>query len=135
MPAAAIHTADALFSEAEHLVHPGTAFVPGLTLRRLKMGETESVFLLRIKHSGRYALISEHHPDEFDAQMCNGSEPIAPIAVREFKHQHKHDETVTSVGIANPGDLKLELIEARMQIVANNGRAGYVSQYGIQGMP
>lgn len=117
VPAAAIKTADVLFSDTENLVHPGMAFAPGLTLRRLKMGETESVFILRIKHSGRYALISEHHPDEFEVRMYNGSEPIEPVAFREFKHQHEHDEAVTSVGITIPGDLKLELLEAWLQIL------------------
>ncbi len=117
VPEATIQTADVLFSDAEDLVHPGTVSIPGPHLRRLKMGETESVFLLRIKHSGRYALISEHHPDEFEARMYNGSEPITPVAVQEFKHQHEHDETVTSVGITIPGDLELELLEAWLQFL------------------
>jgi G3E family GTPase len=115
--AAAIKTADVLFADAEHLVHPGKAFGPGLTLRRLRMGEIESVFVLRIKHSGRYVLVSEHHPDEFEARIYNGIEPIEPVAVQEFKHQHEHDETVTSVGITIPGDLQLELLEAWLQVL------------------
>ncbi len=117
VPESTIKAADVLFSEAEHLVHPGIAFKPGLSLRRLKRGETESVFILRIKHSGCYAVISEHHPDEFEARIYNGIEPIEPVAVREFKHQHEHDETVTSVGITIPGDLKLELLEAWLQLL------------------
>jgi len=117
VPAAAIKAADVLFSEAEHLVHPGTVFDPGLSLRRLKMGEIESVFLLHIKHSGRYALISEHHPDEFDARIYNGSEPIAPVAVRELKHRHEHGEDVTSVGISIPGNLRLGLLKAWLKVL------------------
>jgi G3E family GTPase len=117
VPESAVKTADVLFSEAGHLVHPGTAFDPGLTLRRLKMGETESVFTLRIRNPGRYALVSEHHPDEFEAGVYNAMEPIEPIAVREFKHQHEHDDAVTSVGITIPGDLKLKLLEAWLQVL------------------
>lgn len=117
VPESTIKVADVLFAEAEDLVHPGAVLDPGLTLRRLKMRETESVFILRIKHSGRYAVISEHHPDEFEARMYNGSVPIAPVAVREFKQQHEHDETVTSVSITIPGDLKPELLEAWLQVL------------------
>ncbi len=117
VPEPAVRIADALFSEAEHLVHPGTAFGPGLTLRRLKMGEIESVFTLRIPKTGRYVLISEHHTDEFEACVYNAMELIEPIAIREFKHQHEHDDDVTSVGITIPGDLKLELLEAWLQVL------------------
>lgn len=117
VPESAIKAADVLFSEAEHLVHPGMAVDPGLTLRRLKMGEIESVFTLRVQSPGRYALISEHHPDEFEAFVYNGMEPIEPIAIQEFKHQHEHDDAVTSVGITIPGDLKLELLEAWLQFL------------------
>jgi len=117
VPESTIQTADVLFSDAGDLVHPGTAFDPGLSLRRLKMGETDSIFIWRIKHSGCYAVISEHHPDEFEARMYNGREPIAPVAAREFKHQHEHDESITSVGITIPGDLKQELLEAWLQVL------------------
>lgn len=117
LPESAITTADVLFSEAEHLVYPGAAFDPGPTLRRLKMGETESVFTLRIRDSGRYGLISEHHPEDFEARLYNGIEPVEPVAVREFKHQHEHDETVTSVGITIAGDLKIEKLEAWVQVL------------------
>lgn len=116
-PESAVKTADVLFSEAEHLVHPGKTFDPGLTLRRLMMREIESAFTLRIRHPGRYALVSEHHPEEFEACIFNGMELIEPVAIREFKHQHEHDDAVTSVGITIPEDLKLELLEAWLQIL------------------
>jgi G3E family GTPase len=117
VPESVIKAADTLFSDAEHLVYPGAAFDPGLTIRRLKLGETESVFIFRIKHPGRYAVISEHHPDEFEARVYNGTEPIDPVAVKEFKHQHEHNDAITSVGITIPGDLNLELLEAWLQVL------------------
>ncbi len=117
VPASAIKTADALFAGAKDLVQPGTVFEPGLSLKRLKMGETESAFGLHIKQSGCYVVIGEHHPDEFEARITNRNGPIEPAAVREFKHLHEHDEEVTSVGISIPGDLKLELVEGWLQIL------------------
>ncbi|MCG8338578.1 MAG: GTP-binding protein [Proteobacteria bacterium] len=117
VPLAIIKAADVLFADAMELVFPGEVFEPGLPLRRLKMGETDSAFNLRIEKPGCYAVISEHHPDEFEAQIYSGIEPIRPITVREFKHQHEHNDAVTSVGITIPGDLKLELLEAWLQIL------------------
>ncbi len=123
IPESAVKTADALFSEAEHLVHPGTTFDPVLTLRRLMMGETESAFTLRICYPGYYVLVSEHHPDEFEACIYNGMAPIEPRAIREFKHQHEHDDTVSSVGITIPGDLNQGLLEAWLQLlIATQGQ-------------
>jgi G3E family GTPase len=117
VPELAINAADVLFSEAEHLVHPGTAFDPVLTLRRLRVGKTESVFMLRIRHTGCYALASEYHPDEFEARIYDGTQPIEPSAVKEFKHRHEHDDTVTSVGITLAGDLKLEKLQGWLQLL------------------
>ena len=45
------------------------------------------------------------------------NELIKPVDVREFKHTHDHNGAVTSVGISIPGDLKLELLEAWLQIL------------------
>ncbi len=123
VPESVIKSADELYSEAEYLTHPGTTFEPGFTLRRLKMGETASKFNLHIRNPGSYALISEHHPDEFEASVYNSMAPIEPRAIREFKHQHEHDDTVTSVGITIPGDLNQGLLEAWMQLlIATQGQ-------------
>lgn len=117
MPESALKTADAIFSEAEQLEYPGATIEPGLTLRRLKLGETESIFKLRIRNPGCYVLISEHHPDEFGARVYNGMAPIKPRATREFKHQHEHDDAISSVGITVSGDLNQELLETWLQLL------------------
>ncbi len=117
VPVSAVKTADLVFCETEHVVYPGAAFAPGHTLHRLQMAETEPVYSMRITKPGRYALVSEHHPDEFNAMVYNGMEPVEPVATREFKHRHEHDEDVTSVGISIPGDLRLGLLEAWLQVL------------------
>ena len=54
-----------------------------------------------IAEPGYYALFTEHLPQEFDAEL----EGAQPLATREFKPDHEHDEEITSVGITTPGDL------------------------------
>lgn len=117
LPDSAIKTADLLFSDVEDLVHSGESLDPGLTLRRLMMEEIESVFTLNIAKPGLYVLVSEHHIDEFQACVFNERRPIEPIAIREFRYQHEHNEEVTSVGISITGDLKMELLEAWLQVL------------------
>jgi G3E family GTPase len=51
--------------------------------------------------AGRYALFTQHHPDEFNARV----EGFTPIETHEYKPDHEHDEEVSSVGITTPGDL------------------------------
>lgn len=62
-------------------------------------------YLLEIPEAGFYALFTQHHPEEFSAQLYSGDRPLQPLVSREFKPDHEHDEEVTSVGITLPGDL------------------------------
>ena len=68
----------------------------------------ETVFNFAIQQPGPYMLFTEHHPDEFDAHLCGTDAVLAPLETREYKPDHEHDEEVTSVGIALPGDFDLE---------------------------
>ncbi len=68
----------------------------------------ETVFNFAIEQPGPYMLFTEHHPDEFDAHLCGTNAVLAPLETREYKPDHEHDEEVTSVGIALPGDFDLE---------------------------
>jgi G3E family GTPase len=65
------------------------------------------IFDLHIERPGFYALFTEHHPDEFDLAVDGPESAILPLAEREFKPPHEHDDEVTSVGITLPGDLDL----------------------------
>ena len=68
----------------------------------------ETVFNFTIQEPGYYMLFTEHHPDEFDAHLCGTEVVLEPIADREYKPDHEHDEEVTSVGITVAGDLQLD---------------------------
>ena len=62
-------------------------------------------FDVQIGSPGAYALFTEHHPDEFQAQLFGNDALVKPVVEREFKPDHEHDDEVTSVGITTPGDL------------------------------
>jgi G3E family GTPase len=102
------------FAEDEQPVQPGEALPLGKLLHsELVLNETgETVFKISIEERGDYMLFTEHHPDEFDAHLCNAGVGLEPIITREYKPDHEHDEEVTSVGITIPGDLNLEKLNA-----------------------
>lgn len=57
--------------------------------------------------SGCYALMTEHHPEEFSTRFRPD-----PVASRAYKPDHEHDEEVSSVGVCVEGDLDGELFQA-----------------------
>jgi G3E family GTPase len=88
----------------------GASIAPGEQLHRLPLTTgtgQEMIFDLHIERPGFYALFTEHHPDEFDLAVDGPESAILPLAEREFKPPHEHDDEVTSVGITLPGDLDL----------------------------
>ena len=83
----------------------------------------ETVFSITIQQPGTYMLFTEHHPDEFDARLCDAESELAPLATREYKPDHEHDEEVTSVGITLPGDLQLEKLNGWLsQLLREQGQ-------------
>jgi G3E family GTPase len=61
----------------------------------------QSAWEFEVDKAGRYALFTEHHPDEFQARV----EGFEPVETHDYKPDHEHDAEVTSVGITTPGDL------------------------------
>ncbi|MFT4111292.1 CobW family GTP-binding protein [Silvibacterium sp.] len=63
-------------------------------------------FTINIPKDGDYALFTEHHPEEFQAKLVDGSgAELTPYVEKAFKPDHEHDEEVSSVGIDVVGDL------------------------------
>jgi G3E family GTPase len=92
------------FSGDESKVEPGATLTPGDHLYQLLLPEGSKRFLLDIPADGAYAFFTEHHPEEFQMAV-HGAGALAPLAHKAYKPDHEHDEAVTSVGIAIPGDL------------------------------
>lgn len=82
-------------------------------LNRLELGPGERWFGIPVEESGRYALFTEHRPDEFDGFLLRDKDgEIRPQNVREYAPGHEHDEEVSSVGITVPGDLDPDRLNA-----------------------
>ena len=102
---AAVEPVVMVFSDDEHKLSPGGTLQSGGQLIELNLTADELRFDVQIDRPGAYALFTEHHPDEFQAQLFGSGALVEPVVEREFKPDHEHDDEVTSVGITTGGDL------------------------------
>ncbi len=102
---AAVEPVVMVFSADEHELLAGGTLQPSGQLIALNLTADELRFDVQIDRPGAYALFTEHHPDEFQAQLFGSAGLVKPVVEREFKPDHEHDDEVTSVGITTPGDL------------------------------
>jgi G3E family GTPase len=93
-----------LFSEDECVLSCGGTIFPN-ALYKLKIESQTNHFLMKPEKPGFYALFTEHHPNEFQLQVLNTLKILEPIYQHEYKPDHEHDSTVTSVGINIVGNL------------------------------
>jgi G3E family GTPase len=119
----AVETAVRIYSEPETKIGPGEAVTPGSLLFQLDLAGGPGRFRALIAERGAYALFTEHHPDEFSAYLENAAgQPVQPLATREYKPDHEHDDEVSSVGITTPGDLDLEKFQRWLrELLATKG--------------
>jgi G3E family GTPase len=88
---------------------------PGNVLYRLPVDETSGAkVMLNIQQAGRYALFTQHLPEEFDLELRSNGELIKPAESFEYASPHEHDDSVGSVGVTLPGDLDPDRFEAWM---------------------
>jgi G3E family GTPase len=78
----------------------------------LELVEAPALFPLGVTAAGRYALFTQHHPDEFGAGVQAGGLVCAPVWSHAFKPDHEHDEAVSSVGISFAGELDATKLNA-----------------------
>jgi len=110
------------FSADEHPVEPGGTLKPGKVLSQLRLADGESRFTVTIPSAGHYALFTEHHPDEFQAQLAGNPSASVPLVTHEYKPDHEHDDEVGSVGITLAGDLDADkLNEWLRELLMNQG--------------
>jgi G3E family GTPase len=55
--------------------------------------------------AGRYALLTQHKPEEFAMSLSFEDQPLLPVCAQVYDAGHTHDSEVSSVGIACDGDL------------------------------
>ncbi|MFQ3591268.1 MAG: GTP-binding protein [Chloracidobacterium sp.] len=101
------------FSDEPDLITHGGILAPGTRLQRLCLEvEGPTTVIVPIEQAGRYALFTQHHPDEFAATFRRDGVDVAPVATREYKPDHEHADEVSSVGITIPGDLDPKKLNA-----------------------
>lgn len=62
-------------------------------------------FEVSLKEPGRYALYTEHKPEEFSLTVHTTNGTIGPVESVTYDAGHTHDREVSSVGIDTDGDL------------------------------
>jgi G3E family GTPase len=101
--AAARDLAVQVFSDWEKRVKPGEAVTPGATLQRLQLADGHGDFPVTIPATGRYMLFTAHdvptHLHAADQSL------VRYVHDQTYRHEHSHDEEVSSVGITLPGEL------------------------------
>jgi len=107
------------FSDYQVPVQPGGKILPGKRLHQLFLPEGEKRFPIEISEAGAYALFTEHHPNEFQANVF-GSKLLHPLIAKQYKPDHEHDERVSSVGITAPGDLDEKMLNGWLRDVLMN---------------
>jgi G3E family GTPase len=112
--AQAAETAVRIFAEPAQVCLPGSRFGASSVPVRLLMTDQSDTFTFRcsIDTAGAYILFTEHRPEEFDLHVLLGSAEMLPAQHRDFKPDHEHDDEITSVGIAEKGDLDPKRINA-----------------------
>lgn len=105
-----------LFALDAEPVEPDAALVPGLLHYELQLAAAGAKsFRLRLEATGRLALFTQHHPDEFTLRVLNPrGQPLKPVFEHAYNAGHTHDAAVSSVGIVeerpvNPFKLNLWL--------------------------
>jgi G3E family GTPase len=103
-----IEDAVLLFSDAEKPVKNNDTITPGKTLHRFKLESGGMTVSLEVQKPGVHAIFTQHRPEEFTLKIESDKCEITPIHSRDFKPDHVHDDTISSVGIVISGDLNLD---------------------------
>ena len=101
--AASINATVLTFSDWEKVMQPGETIQAGAQLHRLKLKDEHGRFKVQIPATGKYLLFTAH--DVPTHLYAAGDQILKYVWDKTFRHEHAHDEAVTSVGISLPGDL------------------------------
>ena len=135
-----------LFSDTEKRIKHGDTIVAGKTLHRFVLEPGGMNVSLEVPKPGLYAFFTQHLPREFGLKIVCDVKEHAAITSREFKPDHVHDNTISSVGITIPGDLNLDKLNKWFgKLLAEKGQdifrmkgvvsvAGQEKRYVFQGV-
>ena len=101
--AASINATVLTFSDWEKVTQPGETIAAGAHLHRLKLKDEHGRFKVQVPATGKYLLFTAH--DVPTHLYAAGDQFQKYVWDKTFRHEHSHDEEVSSVGISLPGDL------------------------------
>jgi len=101
--AAARDAAVAAFAGWESRVRAGDAVATGARLHRLLLNEGRGTYRLEVPQAGTYVVFEGC--GEEPLHLTVGGETVKPVWQQDYHAAHEHNETVTSVGIQQPGEL------------------------------
>jgi len=110
---AATEIAVRLFSERTSIRAAGAVLSPGEAHFALDLaGQGLKTFPVSVTDAGRYALFTQHFPEEFALRLVDeGGFTRRPETTKAFVAAHTHDDTVTSVGIHAEGAVDSERLQ------------------------
>jgi len=102
---AAAETCVRRYAEPAQAIHPGE-HIPHGTHVELQLREPgRKSFTLTVDRSSTIALFAQHTAEEFDLQLYDDANAIAPETERVWVAEHEHDDEVGSVAIEAAGDV------------------------------
>ena len=106
-------------ADEENGLDTGGTLTPDGRLYRLDLEPREEWFEIKIERSGNYALFTEHRPEEFGAELRGPDGPFVPVLQHEYKPNHEHDQSVTSVGLREETPLERMRFQYWLQNLLN----------------
>lgn len=103
-----------LFSRQGEPIAPGGRIEIGEQRYTLALdGRGAKVFTVPVPKAGRYAIFTQHTPEEFALRLedLHGA-AVKPLAAKHYAAGHTHDDTVTSVGIEVEGAVDRKKFDA-----------------------
>ncbi len=101
--ATAINATVLVYSDWEKVTSPGETITAGAQLHRLKLQDEHGKFKVSLPAAGRYLLFTAH---DVPTHLRDSSGAVIRYDWdKTFRHEHSHDEEVSSVGISLPGEL------------------------------
>ncbi len=92
-----------VFSDWESRTKAGETITPGGTLHRLLLDDGHGHFKLNVPVPGRYLVFEGCGEDPLHIHV--DGDVVKPGWQQDYHAAHEHNESVTSVGISEPGDL------------------------------
>lgn len=106
-----------LFSDDPEMRKPNSFLKTTPTLNQLRVGEGSNTFRFRVSHPGLYMLFTQHGPDEFAMRVEQRGVALQPYQFFEYAAGHTHDDSVTSVGIEQLGDVDLKKLNQWLSVL------------------